>query len=42
MGFNTAITNFSVRWYELATYTIKENNDSSLKVYLHINDFVTI
>ena len=42
MGFNEGLINSSVKWYELATYIIKENNNSSLKVYLHINDFVTI
>jgi hypothetical protein len=42
MGFNEAIVNNKVKWYELASYTIKENIDSSSKVYLHLNDFVTI
>ncbi len=43
MGFNAALINSSIRWYELASYTtIKENNGNHSKVYLHLNDFVTI
>src|SRR6266540_925136 len=42
MGFNEAIVNKKVIWYKLTSYTIKENNDSSSKIYLHLNDFVTI
>ena len=42
MGLNEALVNEKVKWYGLASYTIKENNDSSSKVYLHLNDFVTI
>jgi hypothetical protein len=42
MGFNASIVNSKLRWYELATYTIEENNGNFLKVYLHLNDFVTI
>ncbi len=46
MGFRAAlkyISKSSIRWYELASYiTINENNSNSLKVYLHLNDFITI
>ena len=43
IGFNAALINSSIRWYELASYTtIKENNGNYSKVYLHLNDFVTI
>ena len=43
MGFNAALINSSIRWYELASYiTIEENNDILSKVYLHINDFIII
>ena len=43
MGFNAALINSSIRWYELASYTtIEENNGNHSKVYLHLNDFVTI
>jgi tmRNA-binding protein len=43
MGFNAALINSLIRWYELASYTtIEENNDNHSKVYLHLNDFVTI
>jgi hypothetical protein len=43
--FNAALkyTSKSSRWYELASYiTIDENNGNLSKVYLHLNDFVTI
>jgi hypothetical protein len=30
------------KWYELASYTIKEDNGNFSKVYLHLNDFITI
>ena len=43
IGFNKALVNDSIRWYELASYiTIKEDNNNFSKVYLHINNFVTI
>jgi len=43
MGFNAALINSSIRWYELASYTtIEENSGNHSKVYLHLNDFVTI
>ena len=43
MGFNAVLINSSIRWYELASYTtIEENNGNHSKVYLHLNDFVTI
>jgi hypothetical protein len=43
MGFNAALINSSIRWYELASYTtIEENNGNHSKVYLHLNDFITI
>ena len=45
IGFNVALkyTSKSSRWYELASYiTIDENNGNLSKVYLHLNDFVTI
>ena len=42
MGFNASIVNSIIRWYELATYTIEENNGNFLKVYLYLNDFITI
>jgi hypothetical protein len=46
MGFNEALKYFSkssIRWYEVASYiTIDENNGNLSKVYLHLNDFVTI
>ena len=40
MGFNASIVNSKIRWYELATYTIEENNDNFSKVYLHLNDLL--
>ena len=42
--FYTALVTLpkKAKWYELASYTIKEDNGNSLKVYLHLNDFVTI
>lgn len=42
MNFKAALTNDSMGWYELATYTIEEKNGTFSKVYLHLNDFVTI
>ena len=45
IGFNVALkyTSKSSRWYELASYiTIDENNGNLSKVYLHLNDFITI
>jgi len=37
-----ALTNYSISWYELASYTIEETNGTFLKVHLHIDDLVTI
>src|SRR6266542_2811813 len=35
--------NSSIRWYELESYIIiEEDNNNHSKVYLHLNDFVTI
>ena len=46
MGFRAALkytSKSSIRWYKLASYiTIDKNNGNSLKVYLHLNDFITI
>ena len=43
MGFNDALIYSSIRWYELISYTIiEEDSGDPLKVYLHINDFVII
>ncbi len=44
IGFYAALVTLpkKAKWYELASYTIKEDNGNSLKVYLHLNDFVTI
>jgi hypothetical protein len=42
MNFRAALTNNSTVLYELATYTIEEKNGTVSKVYLHLNDFVTI
>ncbi|CAI2200583.1 2946_t:CDS:1, partial [Funneliformis geosporum] len=42
MEFNASIVNSKIKWYELAIYTIEENNGNFSKVYLHLNDFVTI
>src|ERR1043166_1710212 len=43
MGFDGAmLINSSTRWYELISYIIIEENDNHSKVYLHLNDFVTI
>jgi hypothetical protein len=44
IGINAAFVTSSkkIRWYELASYTIKEDNGNFSKVYLHLNDFVTI
>ena len=30
------------KWYELALYTIKKDNGNFSKVYLYLNDFITI
>ena len=44
IGFYAALVTLpkKAKWYELASYTIKEDNGNSLKVYLHLNDFVII
>src|SRR6266545_3918400 len=44
MGLGGAIlVNSSIRWYELVSYIIiEEDNNNHSKVYLHLNDFVTI
>ena len=44
MGLGSAILiNSSIRWYELVSYIIiEEDNNNHSKVYLHLNDFVTI
>ncbi len=43
IGFNELLLNSLIKWYELASYiTIEENNSNFSKVYLHINDFITI
>src|SRR5205823_4788109 len=40
--FKTALVNFSVSWYKLASYTIEEQNGILSKIHIHIGDFVTI
>jgi hypothetical protein len=42
MKLGAALTNYSISWYELASYNIKETNGTFSKVHLHIDDFVTI
>ena len=43
IGFNELFLNSLIRQYKLALYTIiKKNNSNFSKVYLYINDFVTI
>jgi len=42
MGYNEALIDKKVKWYELASYIFKEDNGNTSKVYLHLNDFVTI
>lgn len=42
MKLGAALTNYSISWYELASYNIEETNGTFSKVHLHINDFVTI
>ena len=36
------LVNFTLSWYEFASYTIEEINDNFSKVYLHLDNFVTI
>ncbi|CAI2187502.1 16318_t:CDS:2 [Funneliformis geosporum] len=36
IGFNELIVNSKIRWYELATYIIEENNDEEFKEFYAI------
>jgi hypothetical protein len=42
MEMKAALVNFTLSWYEFASYTIEETNGNFSKVYLHLDDFVTI
>src|SRR6266540_5563484 len=44
IGLGDAIlVNSSIRWYKLVSYIIiEEDNNNHSKVYLHLNDFITI